>query len=451
MIVLDRSIDFMEKKECIKMVHARQILDSRGNPTVEITVTLEDGTNADARVPSGASTGKYEALELRDHDSESYGGKGVKQAVANVNQELNALLKGENVKQQELLDRKMINLDGTPDKSRLGANSILAVSMGCAFAAAKGLDLPLYRYLGGVDAKRMPVPMSNVLNGGAHTDTGLDFQEFMIMPVGAGNYSDGLRMICGIYHTLKQILKEKGMATAVGDEGGFAPEVNDAVEALELLDEAVRRTGLTPGREIVYAMDAAASELYREDSHTYCFPGESRMTGTSVVRTTEEMILYYEALVSRFALVSIEDGLAEEDWDGWVELTKRLGGSVQLVGDDLFTTNPTRLRTGIAKRAANAILIKLNQIGTVSETMETIRIAREAGYGVIVSHRSGETEDTFIADLAVAVNAGQIKTGAPCRSDRTAKYNRLLRIEEELGICAQYSCPFSKKDIENCK
>lgn len=438
----------MEKKEQIKMLHARQILDSRGNPTVEITVTLEDGTNVDARVPSGASCGKFEAVELRDHDSACFGGKSVKQAVANVNQELNALLAGENVKLQEQLDRKMICLDGTRDKSRLGANSILAASMGCCFAAARTLDLPLYRYLGGVNACIMPVPMSNVLNGGAHTDTGLDFQEFMIMPVGAESYSEGLRMICEIYQALKQILKEKGMATAVGDEGGFAPEVKNAVEALELLEEAVVRAGYRAGADVVYAMDAAASELYRSDSQTYCFPGEGRENGQPVVRTTSEMITYYESLVERFPIRSIEDGLSEEDWDGWVELTQRLGDRVQLVGDDLFTTNPDRLRTGIRLGAANAILIKLNQIGTVSETMETIRIARGAGYAVIVSHRSGETEDTFIADLSVGVNAGQIKTGAPCRSDRTAKYNRLLRIEEELGNCAKYECPFCKKYIE---
>ena len=441
---------FVKDHFLIEDVHGLEILDSRGNPTVEVTVRLKCGALGKAIVPSGASTGRYEAVELRDGEKR-FGGKGVERAVTNVNTRICDRLCGCNALNQREIDRILVEADGTENKGKYGANAILGVSLATAQAAADGLGIPLYRYIGGVNGNVLPIPMMNVINGGAHAKNSIDFQEFMIMPVGAGNYSDGLRMICGIYHTLKQILKEKGMATAVGDEGGFAPEVNDAVEALELLDEAVRRTGLTPGREIVYAMDAAASELYREDSHTYCFPGESRMTGTSVVRTTEEMILYYEALVSRFALVSIEDGLAEEDWDGWVELTKRLGGSVQLVGDDLFTTNPTRLRTGIAKRAANAILIKLNQIGTVSETMETIRIAREAGYRVIVSHRSGETEDTFIADLAVAVNAGQIKTGAPCRSDRTAKYNRLLRIEEELGICAQYSCPFSKKDIENCK
>lgn len=431
----------MKKQSGIVKVHGRQILDSRGNPTLEAEVTLQDGTKEIAAVPSGASTGQFEAVELRDGKNE-YHGKGVKKAVSHVNQELEEAILGFDATCQPAVDEAMIKCDGTENKSKLGANAILAVSMALAKAAATSQQLPLYRYLGGVNAKKLPVCMSNILNGGAHTDSYLDIQEFMIMPVGAKCFSEGIRMCAEIYQELKKLLKEKGLTTAVGDEGGFAPDLKDAYEVFDYLNQAVENAGYKPGDDIVYAMDVAASELYDEKSHAYIFPGESKMKGSDVKRSSEEMIAFYEDLTEKYPIVSIEDGLDEEDWDGWVEMTKRLGTKVQLVGDDLFVTNTKRLEKGIRMQAGNAILVKVNQIGSITEAMDAIEMAHKAGYRCVISHRSGETEDTFIADLAVAVNAGQIKTGAPCRSDRVAKYNRLLRIEEELGECAEYTNPF---------
>ena len=421
----------MDKEMLIRDIFAREILDSRGNPTIEAEVLAGENIVGRAAVPSGASTGKYEAVELRDQE-ERYGGKGVERAVEKVNSCLAKAVIGMNVFDQKEIDRALCKADGTENKSNLGANAILGVSMAAARAAAKGLNIPLYRYLGGVQAKKMPVPMMNILNGGVHADNPLDIQEFMIVPVRETSFRERLRICAEIYHMLRAVLKGKGLQTGVGDEGGFAPELADTKEALRTIRDAAERAGYRMGRDIMIALDVAASELYIEEKGGYIFAGEGKK-GEPVVRTTEEMISYYEELVEEFPIFSIEDPLDEEDWDGWKKLTKKIGNRVQLVGDDLFVTNAQRLRKGIELGAANAILIKVNQIGTLSETFETIKTAQEAGYNVIVSHRSGETEDTIIADIAVAFNTGQIKTGAPCRSERVAKYNRLLRIEEQIG------------------
>ena len=422
----------------ITEVHAREILDSRGNPTVEVEVTAETETTgrkttARESVPSGASTGRFEAVELRDGDRE-YFGLGTKKVVDHVNTKIREALLGMNVLDQALIDRRMVELDGTDNKGNLGANAILGVSLACAKTAAAALDMPLYRYIGGGNAKRLPVPMMNVINGGVHAKNSLDFQEFMILPISAKSYREALRMGAEVYHFLRQILNEEGYATAVGDEGGFAPDLADAGEVFRYLGKAVEKAGYTVGKDVVYAMDAAASELYNEETGMYHFPGEN-----GICRDAKEMIALYEDLAKRFPLVSIEDGLQEDDWDGWQSLTTRLGDNMQLVGDDLFVTNPKRIKCGIKLNAGNAVLIKVNQIGTLTEALDAIEMAQCAGYHTVISHRSGETEDAFIADLAVAVNAGQIKTGAPCRAERTAKYNRLLRIEEELGETAQFS------------
>ena len=421
----------MDKEMLIRDIFAREILDSRGNPTIEAEVLAGENIVGRAAVPSGASTGKYEAVELRDQE-ERYGGKGVERAVENVNSCLAKAVIGMNVFDQKEIDRALCKADGTENKSNLGANAILGVSMAAARAAAKGLNIPLYRYLGGVQAKKMPVPMMNILNGGVHADNPLAIQEFMIVPVRETSFRERLRICAEIYHMLRAVLKGKGLQTGVGDEGGFAPELADTKEALRTIRDAAERAGYRMGRDIMIALDVAASELYIEEKGGYIFAGEGKK-GEPVVRTTEEMISYYEELVEEFPIFSIEDPLDEGDWDGWKKLTKKIGNRVQLVGDDLFVTNAQRLRKGIELGAANAILIKVNQIGTLSETFETIKTAQEAGYNVIVSHRSGETEDTIIADIAVAFNTGQIKTGAPCRSERVAKYNRLLRIEEQIG------------------
>lgn len=432
----------MSMRAEIIRVHAREILDSRGNPTVEAEVTVieeESGRCLTAResVPSGASTGKFEAIELRD-GSKRYFGLGVWKVVEHVNTKIERALLGKNVLEQAVIDRILVEEDGTENKGNLGANAILGVSLACAKTAAKVLGMPLYRYLGGVSAHVLPVPMMNVVNGGVHAGNSIDFQEFMIMPVGALDYREGLRMGAEVYHYLKQILKKDGLETAVGDEGGFAPDLKNTREVFCYLKRAVEAAGYRPGEDVVFAMDAAASELYEEKTGAYLFNGEAGGTGKPLVRTTDEMIRLYEELVEEFPIVSIEDGLHEEDWEGWRKLTKRLGGKIQLVGDDLFVTNPKRIQCGIKFKAGNAVLIKLNQIGTLTEAMEAIELAKCAGYQTVISHRSGETEDTFLADLAVAVNAGQVKTGAPCRGERTAKYNQLLRIEEELGKAASY-------------
>lgn len=420
-------------------VKAREILDSRGNPTVEAEVICEAGIAGRASVPSGASTGKFEALALRDRDEKDrYDGKGVNKAVANVNVDIKDIVAGHSVTEQMHLDRMMIAYDGTENKSRLGANAMLSVSMASARAGAEMSGLPLFQYLGGTYAHILPVPMMNIINGGAHTTSALDFQEFMIMPVGACCFREALRMGTEVYHVLRKLLLEDGHVTAVGDEGGFAPNLKNAEEALDYLMRAVERAGYQPGEDVTFAMDAAASELYNDETGKYIFEGEGRLKGSSVVRSADEMIAYYKKLTEKYPLRSIEDGLDEEDWEGWVHMTRELGNRVQLVGDDLFVTNSARLQRGIQMGAANAILIKVNQIGTVSEAMKAIETAKRAGYKVIVSHRSGETEDSFIADLAVGVNAGQIKTGAPCRSDRVVKYNQLLRIEDMLGASAAY-------------
>lgn len=420
-------------------VKAREILDSRGNPTVEAEVICEAGIAGRASVPSGASTGKFEALELRDRDEKDrYDGKGVNKAVANVNVDIKDIVAGHSVTEQMHLDRMMIAYDGTENKSRLGANAMLSVSMASARAGAEMSGLPLFQYLGGTYAHILPVPMMNIINGGAHTTSALDFQEFMIMPVGACCFREALRMGTEVYHVLRKLLLDDGHVTAVGDEGGFAPNLKNAEEALDYLMRAVERAGYQPGEDVTFAMDAAASELYNDETGKYIFEGESRLKGSPVVRSADEMIAYYKKLTEKYPLRSIEDGLDEEDWEGWVHMTRELGNRVQLVGDDLFVTNSARLQRGIQMGAANAILIKVNQIGTVSEAMKAIETAKRAGYKVIVSHRSGETEDSFIADLAVGVNAGQIKTGAPCRSDRVVKYNQVLRIEDMLGASAAY-------------
>ncbi len=418
-------------------VHAREIMDSRGNPTVEVEVIVEGDYIGRASVPSGASTGQFEAVELRD-DEERYLGLGVLNAVDNVNDIIAEELVGMNALDQTTIDQIMIELDGTPNKAKLGANAILGVSMAVAKAAAEALGLPLYQYLGGFNAKQLPVPMMNILNGGKHADNTVDIQEFMIMPVGAKSFAEALRMCAEIYHNLKKVLKQRGLSTAVGDEGGFAPDLATAEEVIELILEAVKIAGYTPDEDIKIALDVAATELYNKSDKKYHFPGESKMKGKDIVRTSEEMIAYYEELISKFPIISIEDGLDEEDWDSWKVLTERIGNKVQLVGDDLFVTNTERLQKGIELGVANSILIKVNQIGTLTETFNAIELANRNKMTAVVSHRSGETEDTTIADIVVACNAGQIKTGAPSRSDRVAKYNQLLRIEEELDEVANY-------------
>lgn len=419
-------------------VFAREVLDSRANPTIEVEVVVEGDYVGRAIVPSGASTGELEAIELRDEDATRYLGKGVIKAVNHVNDVIAEEIIGMNALDQTKIDKVLIDLDGTDNKSKLGANAILGVSMAVAKAAAKAVNMPLYQYLGGVNAKVLPVPMMNILNGGQHADNTVDFQEFMIMPVGATSFKQALQMCVEVYHTLKKVLKEKGLATGVGDEGGFAPNLATAEEVLSLIVSAIEKAGYTPGQDIRIALDVAASELYNETDGKYYFEGESKMKGDEVVRTSLEMVDYYEELVNKFPIVSIEDGVGEKDWEGWKLLTDRLGKRIQLVGDDLFVTNTSILQKGISKQVANSILIKVNQIGTLTETFNAIEMANRAGYTAIVSHRSGESEDATIADIAVAVNAGQIKTGAPARSDRTAKYNQLLRIEEELEEVALF-------------
>lgn len=415
----------------ISGVYGREILDSRGNPTLEVEVSLVGGAVGRAAVPSGASTGKYEAVELRD-GGPRYQGKGVQHAVEFVNTVIAETLMFEDAYCQSTIDRLLIEADGTENKAKLGANAILGASLAVARACAAQQGIPLYRYLGGVNARTMPVPMMNVLNGGVHADNTVDLQEFMIMPVGAKDFAEGLKMCSEIYHTLKNLLKAGGYSTAVGDEGGFAPDLKNSEEVLSYLTDAVKMSGYEPGKDIQFAIDAAASELYDEETGKYVFPGESKMSGVQVSRSAEEMVDYFRRLVESFPICSIEDGLQEEDWDGWKLLTKELGDKVQLVGDDLFVTNTKRLARGIREGAANSILVKVNQIGTLTESLEAIELAKKSGYTAVISHRSGETEDSFIADLAVAVNSGQIKTGAPCRSERVAKYNQLLRIEERL-------------------
>lgn len=419
-------------------VHAVEILDSRANPTLEVTVTLKDGITGSAAVPSGASTGQYEAHELRDRDKRHMG-NGVEQAVTNVNTRIADKIIGMNVLEQVKIDRLLIQADGTENKSKYGANAILGVSLACAKAAANALGVPLYRYIGGVNAKVLPIPMMNILNGGKHADNTVDLQEFMIAPVGADTFSEAMEMACEIYHHLKQVLKGKGLSTGVGDEGGFAPDLATTSDVLDLIMEAIEKAGYLAGSDVKIALDAAASELYDENTELYYFPGESKMAGKDIYRNAEEMVQYYEDIAERYPIFSIEDGLNENDMKGWKLLTYRLGGKLQLVGDDLFVTNTKRLSDGIRDDIANAILIKFNQIGTLTETLDAIEMAKNAGYKTIISHRSGETEDTFIADLAVGVSSGQIKTGAPCRSDRTAKYNRLLKIENEIGKVSEYA------------
>ena len=424
----------------ISAVYAREILDSRGNPTVEVEVWLDDGSMGRAAVPSGASTGAYEAVELRDGDKERYMGKGVSKAVDNVNDVIAEALIGLDPIRQVEIDNMLIRLDGTPNKANLGANAILGVSMAVAKAAAASVDVPLYMYLGGINAKELPVPMMNILNGGAHADNNVDIQEFMAMPVGAPSFSEALRMNTEIYHNLKAVLKERGLSTAIGDEGGFAPNLSSNEEAIEVIVAAIEKAGYKPGEEVAIALDIAASEIYKN--------GKYNLAGEGVVKTSAQMVDYYAALCEKYPIVSIEDGLDEDDWKGWALLTKKLGGKVQLVGDDLFVTNSERLSRGISEGVANSILIKVNQIGTLTETFSTIEMAKRAGYTCVISHRSGETEDTTLADIAVAVNAGQIKTGAPARTDRVAKYNQLLRIEEDLASAAEYN---GKKVFYNLK
>lgn len=422
-------------------IYAREILDSRGNPTIEVEVLAGDEFCGRAAVPSGASTGQFEALELRDIE-ERYDGLGVEMAVDHVNARIAPAIIGMNIFDQAEIDEVLIQLDGTKDKSNLGANAILGVSMAVARAGAASLGLPLYAYLGGVNAKRLPVPMMNIINGGKHADNSIDIQEFMILPVGASSFKEGLRMCAEVYHTLKKLLKDAGFSTAVGDEGGFAPNLPDAKAALRWIKNAVEKAGYQTGKDICFALDIAATELYDQKFKKYVFEGEKTEQGEAVVRSAEELIDYYEELLEEFPIVSLEDPLDEEDWDGWELLTTRLGLNVQLVGDDLFVTNTKRLQKGIQRKAANAILIKVNQIGTLTEAFDAIEMAKTSGYRTIISHRSGETVDLFIADLAVAFNAGQIKTGAPCRSERVEKYNQLLRIEERLADVAEYKNPF---------
>ena len=412
-------------------IYAREILDSRGNPTIEVEVLAGENAIGRAQVPSGASKGKFEAVELRD-GGERYHGLGVLEAVNHVNDRIAREIIGMNVLEQCEIDRMLKKLDRTEDKSNLGANAMLGVSLAVAKAAANALQMPLYRYVGGVHVKKMPMPMMNILNGGSHADNTIDIQEFMILPIKASCFKEGLRMCVEIYQELKHILKKKGFHTSVGDEGGFAPNLTDTKEALRILVKAIGKAGYKPGEDVALALDAAASSLYKKEYKTYVFPGEGKMVGHGVIRSSEELIDYYQELIDEFPIVSIEDPLDEEDWEGWELITARFGQDIQLVGDDLFVTNPKRLETGIQKHVANSILIKVNQIGTLTEALDTVELAKRAGYGVIISHRSGETEDTVIADLAVALQAEQIKTGAPCRSERVAKYNQLLRIEENL-------------------
>ena len=433
----------------IRKIHARQVLDSRGNPTVEVEVTVGEGVigingyTARAMVPSGASTGKFEAVELRDQEKDKYLGLGVEKAVQNVNTKIAEAVLGENALNQMYIDQILQYTDGTDNKGNLGANATLGVSMAVARASAMAMRIPLYQYLGGCHASRLPVPMMNILNGGCHADNTVDLQEFMIMPLGTDCFPEALRMSAEIYQHLKCILRQRNMNTGVGDEGGFAPDVKDSRQVLELIMEAIEKSGYRPGKEIGIAIDAAASKLYDEERGVYVFPGESQMTGKEILRDSGEMIHYYQTLAQDFPVVSLEDGLHEDDWEGWKNLTKALGSHLQLVGDDLFVTNIKRLGCGIRLDAANAILIKVNQIGTVTEALDAVEMAHRAGYRSVISHRSGETEDPFIADLAVATGAGQIKTGAPCRSERNAKYNQLLRIHEHLGGLAIYQNPFS--------
>ena len=414
-------------------VYGRQVLDSRGNPTVEVEVLLDDGSAGRAIVPSGASTGAFEAVELRDGDKTKYLGKGVLQAVDHVNNECYENLLGMDATDQRAIDQALIEADGTPNKGRFGANAILGCSLAAARAAAESTGLPIYSYLGGPNAHTLPTPMMNIMNGGVHADNTVDFQEFMIRPVGAPTFAEALRWCCEVYHTLKGVLKSSGYSTGVGDEGGFAPNLKTNEEPLQLIMKAIEAAGYKPGTDFMLAMDPATTELYDAETGTYNLEGEGR------VLTSDEMVEYWAALVEKYPIISIEDGLAEDDWDGWVKLTQRIGDKVQLVGDDLFVTNAARLKKGIELGAANAILIKVNQIGSLTETFEAMQMAQRAGYTCVVSHRSGESEDTTIADLAVATNAGQIKTGAPCRSDRIAKYNQLLRIEDMLGDAAEYA------------
>lgn len=416
----------------IEKIVGREIVDSRGNPTVEAEVTLVDGTIGRGAAPSGASTGEFEALELRDNDKGRFGGKGVLKAVENINTVINEALQGMDASDIYAVDKAMIQLDGTPDKSKLGANAILAVSIACTKAAAASLDIPLYRFLGGVNGTRLPVPMMNILNGGAHAANTVDVQEFMIMPAGAGSFREGLRWCTEVFHALASLLKEKGLATSVGDEGGFAPDLASDEDAIQVILDAVEKAGYHPGKDFVLAMDAASSEWKSGQKGEYLLPKSGKKF------TSAQLVEHWKQLCDKYPIYSIEDGLDEEDWEGWQLMTKELGGKVQLVGDDLFVTNTQRLSKGIEEKCGNSILIKLNQIGSVSETMEAINMAHKAGYTAIVSHRSGETEDTTIADLAVALNTCQIKTGAPSRSERVAKYNQLLRIEEQLGDSATY-------------
>lgn len=417
----------------IEDVIAREVLDSRGNPTVEVEIYLEDGSMGSAIVPSGASTGIFEAVELRDGDKGRYLGKGVQKAVDNVNDIIAEEIIGMNIFDQVGLDKMLIELDGTENKGKLGANAILGVSLAAAHAAANSLGLPLFQYIGGVNGKLLPVPMMNILNGGQHADNNVDIQEFMVMPVGAPSFKEGLRMGAEVFHSLKAVLKGKGMNTAVGDEGGFAPNLSSNEEAIEVIVEAIKKAGYEPGKDLKIALDVAASGMYDEATKTYNFEGEG------VKRTVAEMVDYYDMLTSKYPVISIEDGLAEDDWEGWKLLTDRLGKRVQLVGDDLFVTNTKRLEKGISLGVANSILIKVNQIGTLTETLDAIEMAKKAGYTAIVSHRSGESEDVTIADIVVGINAGQIKTGAPSRTDRVAKYNQLLRLEEILDTSAQFA------------
>jgi len=418
----------------IAKVKAREILDSRGNPTVEVDVQLEDGSTGRAGVPSGASTGTREALELRDGDKKRFGGKGVSRAVGNVNQAIAPALVGTDALDQGAVDARLLALDGTANKDKLGANAILGVSMAVARAAADSRDLPLYRYLGGVDARLLPVPMLNVLNGGAHADNSVDFQEFMIAPVGAPSFQEAMRWAAECYQALKSTLKSKGLGTGVGDEGGFAPNLRANVEAVDVILAAIQKAGLAPGKDVVLALDPAASEFFEDGAYLFAKSDKSR-------KTSEQMVEFWADWIRQYPIWSLEDGLAEQDWDGWRLLTERLGGKAKLVGDDIFVTNPAIVAQAIEKKVANSVLIKLNQIGSVTETLDCMRIARAAGYGTVVSHRSGETADDFIADFTVATGAGQLKTGAPCRGERVAKYNQLLRIEEELGSQARYAGP----------
>lgn len=421
-------------------IWGREVLDSRGNPTVEVEVTLEDGTVGSAIVPSGASTGEHEAVELRDNDTERYLGKGVLHAVDNVNDIIAPELLGMDVTRQADIDQLLCELDGTDNKGYLGANAILGVSLAVARAAANYLEIPLYQYIGGVNARELPVPNMNIINGGQHADNNIDIQEFMIAPVGAVDFTEGLRMCSEVYHTLKKILQAQGLVTAVGDEGGFAPNLPNNEAALGIIVEAIKQAGYKPGNDIALALDVAASEIYKD--------GKYHLAGNGKILDAAGMVDYYASLIDKYPVISIEDGLAEDDWDGWSLLTEKLGDRIQLVGDDLFVTNTERLALGIERGVANSILIKVNQIGTLTETLETIEMAKRAGYTCMISHRSGETEDTFIADLAVAVNAGQIKSGAPARTDRVAKYNRLLRIEEELDIMGSYN---TSPSLYNCR